>query len=49
MADAPVFNDYSLEALVIKADPDHYKRDKVYEFSNGREFEEDPTKGVYEP
>ena len=35
---------------VVKADPDHYKRDVVYEFSNGRQFLDDDNtdNGVYD-
>ena len=34
-------------SVILKADPDFYakrKREKLYEFSNGREFLGDPTK-----
>ena len=37
-------------ALVVKADPDHYKRDVAYEFSNGRKFvdTDNTDSGVYD-
>ncbi len=37
-------------ALVLQADPDHYKRDVCYEWSNGREMHDtdDTDSGVYD-
>jgi hypothetical protein len=35
---------------VLKADPDHYKKDIVYQFSNDRQFvsTDDTDSGVYD-
>lgn len=40
---------HSLLGLVVEMDPDHYKRDDAYEFSNKRKFEstDDTQSGIY--
>lgn len=42
--------DYSFLALVIAADPDHYKPDIAYEFSGERKFEstDRADSGIYD-
>ena len=50
MADEPVTREYNFLSLVLAADPDHYKPDVAYEFSNGRKFEstDQTDSGIYE-
>lgn len=51
MADQKVrMTDYSFKALVVAADPDHYKKDVAYEFSGERKFEstDSGSSGIYE-
>jgi len=46
----PSFAEYSWEAMVVAADPNHYVHDEeVYEFSNGRRFliDDHTQGGVY--
>jgi len=48
MPDGDVKNiEFSWWSIVLKADPDFYakrKREKLFEFSNGRQFRGDPNK-----
>ena len=49
MSDAPRYRDYSLMALVLGADPEHFETEIVYEFGYGRQFESTDRKssGIY--
>jgi hypothetical protein len=52
MADeAPTVRQISWIGEVLKSDPDHYKEEDVYRFSNGRTFKStDKTdSGIYTP
>lgn len=46
----PTTREYSYAAMVLATDPDHYKPDVAYEFSNGRKFEstDGTDSGIYE-
>lgn len=49
MAEAPTTRDYNILSLVMAADPEHFEKEVVYEFS-GREFvcTDRSTSGIYD-
>ena len=46
----PSYSEKSWLQEVVDADKDHYKRDEVYEFTNGRKMQstDSTDKGVYD-
>jgi hypothetical protein len=46
----PGYTETNILTEVLKADPDHYKPEDVYEFSNGRTFKstDNTDSGIYE-